>query len=123
MRSYFTSLPKIGIYLSVLTKRLIEPLEKEEVDFISLDRVISDLDGTSNYFLDLFNNKGFDLGILRLRKGELDSQLPHPVNEVYFVVDGNGVIEIEGELKPVRNMTSSLLPQMYDTNLLQTIRI
>jgi mannose-6-phosphate isomerase-like protein (cupin superfamily) len=96
------SLPKIGIYLSVLTKRLIEPLEKEEVDFISLDKVISDLDGTSNYFLDLFNNKGFDLGILRLRKGELDSQLPHPVNEVYFVVEGNGFIDIKGELKPVK---------------------
>lgn len=88
--------------MSVLTKRLIEPLEKEEVDFISLDKVISDLDGTSNYFLNLFNNKGFDLGILRLRKGELDTQLPHPVNEVYFVVEGNGFIEIKGELKPVK---------------------
>lgn len=99
---FHKSLPKIGIYLSVLTKRLIEPLEKEEVDFISLDKVISDLDGTNNYFLDLFNNKGFDLGILRLRKGELDSQLPHPVNEVYFVVEGNGFIDIKGELKPVK---------------------
>jgi mannose-6-phosphate isomerase-like protein (cupin superfamily) len=86
----------------VLTKRLIEPLEKEEVDFISLDKVISDLDCTSNYFLNLFNNKGFDMGILRLRKGEVDTQLPHSVNEVYFVVEGNGFIEIKGELKPVK---------------------
>lgn len=100
----------------------MESVERED-NLINLDKVIEDLDGSGNYFLNVFNNKGVDLGILRLRKGELDTQLPHPVNEVYFVVDGNGVIEIEGELKPVRNMTSSLLPQMYDTNLLQTIRI
>lgn len=86
----------------MLPKRIIEPLEKEEVNLISLDKVISDLDDTSNYFLNLFNNKGVDLGILRLRKGELDTQLPHPVNEVYFVVEGNGFIEIKGELKPVK---------------------
>ena len=79
----------------------MESVERED-NLINLDKVIEDLDGSGNYFLNLFNNKGVDLGILRLRKGELDTQLPHPVNEVYFVVDGNGFIEIEGELKPVK---------------------
>jgi mannose-6-phosphate isomerase-like protein (cupin superfamily) len=76
--------------------------EEREDNLINLDKVIEDLDDSGNYFLNVFNNKGVDLGILRLRKGELDTQLPHPVNEVYFVVDGNGFIEIEGELKPVK---------------------
>jgi mannose-6-phosphate isomerase-like protein (cupin superfamily) len=78
----------------------MESVERED-NLINLDKVIEDLDGSGNYFLNVFNNKGVDLGILRLRKGELDTQVPHPVNEVYFVVDGNGFIEIEGELKPV----------------------
>ncbi|MGA7370815.1 MAG: hypothetical protein WBX01_16965 [Nitrososphaeraceae archaeon] len=62
-------------------------MEKEEGNFISLDKVIADLDGTGSYFLNVF--KGVVLGILRLRKGETDTQLPHAVNEVYFVVEGN----------------------------------
>ena len=74
-------------------------MEEKEDNFISLDKVIADLNGTGSYFLNVFNNKGVDLGILRLRKGETDTQLPHSVDEVYFVVEGRGSIEIEGKLK------------------------
>ena len=77
-------------------------MEKEVGNFISLDKVIADLDNTGAYFLNIFNDKDVDLGVLRLRKGETDTQLPHSVNEVYFVVEGNGFIEIEGKLKPVK---------------------
>lgn len=71
-------------------------------NFTNLDKVIADLDSTDSYFLNIFNNKGVDLGVLRLRKGETDTQLPHAVNEVYFVVEGNGFIEIEGKVKPIK---------------------
>ena len=77
-------------------------METEEGNFINLDKVIADLDSTDSYFLNVFNNKGVDLGVLRLRKGETDTQLPHEVNEVYFVIEGNGFIEMEGKLKPIR---------------------
>jgi mannose-6-phosphate isomerase-like protein (cupin superfamily) len=87
----------------VIEKCVIVSLEKEEEEnLIGLAKVIADLDGTGNYFLNVFSNKGIDLGILRLRKGETDTQLPHTVDEVYFVVEGNGFIEIEGKLKPVK---------------------
>lgn len=92
----------IELYSRVITKCLIESLKKKEDNFVGLDKVIADLDNTGNYFLDVFNNKGVDLGILRLRKGETDTQLPHSVNEVYFIVEGNGFIEIKGKLKPVK---------------------
>jgi mannose-6-phosphate isomerase-like protein (cupin superfamily) len=78
-------------------------LETEDGNFINLDEVIADLDGTDSYFLNIFNNKGVDLGVLRLRKGETDTQLPHAVNEVYFVVEGNGFIEIESKIKPIKS--------------------
>lgn len=77
-------------------------MKKKEDNFVGLDKVIAALDNTGNYFLDVFNNKSVDLGILRLRKGETDTQLPHSVNEVYFIVEGNGFIEMEGKLKPVK---------------------
>ena len=78
-------------------------METEEGNFINLDKVIADLDSADSYSLNVFNNKGVDLGVLRLRKGETDTQLPHEVNEVYFVVEGNGFIEIEGKVKPIKS--------------------
>jgi mannose-6-phosphate isomerase-like protein (cupin superfamily) len=86
----------------VPAKCVIEGLESEEDNIIGLDNLIANLKGNGNYFLNVFNDKGIDLGILRLRKGETDTQLPHSVNEVYFVVEGNGFIEMEGSLKPVK---------------------
>ena len=94
----------------MLAKCVIESLEEEEDNFVGLDKVIADLNGTGNYFLNVFNNKGVELGILRLRKGEIDTQLPHPVNEVYFVVEGKGFIEIKGKLKPVKRADFIFVP-------------
>ena len=85
-------------------------MEEEEDNFISLDKVVADLNGTGSYFLNVFNDKRVDLGILRLRKGETDTQLPHSVDEVYFVVEGNGSIEIEGKLKPVKSADFIFVP-------------
>ena len=100
--AFYKRCSNIEIYSRVLAKCVIESLPKEDEDFINLDKVIADLDGTGSYFLNVFNNKGVDLGILRLRREETDTQLPHAVNEVYFVVEGNGFIEMDGKLKPVK---------------------
>ena len=81
-----------------------------EQDIISLNKVICDLDRSGNYFLDVFNTKGLAVGILRLKEGEVDTQLPHSVDEVYFVVEGNGFIEIEGKLKSVKSAEFIFVP-------------
>ena len=46
----------------MLAKCVIESLEEEEESFVGLDKVIADLNGTGNYFLNVFNNKGVELG-------------------------------------------------------------
>jgi mannose-6-phosphate isomerase-like protein (cupin superfamily) len=75
---------------------------KEDSSIISLAKVIADLDATTNeYFLNIFKSKDLEVGILRLRRGEIDTQEPHSVDEVYFVIEGNGHIEIEDKKKPV----------------------
>ena len=48
--------------------------EKEDISFISLENVIAELDATNEYFLNVFKSKELDMGILRLRKGEIDTQ-------------------------------------------------
>jgi len=76
---------------------------KEDSSIISLENAIADLDANTNeYFLNVFKSKGLEVGILRLRKGQTDTQEPHSVDEVYFVIEGTGHIEIEQhKRKPV----------------------
>ena len=84
--------------------------EKEDIFFISLENVIAELDATNEYFLNIFKSKELDMGILRLRKGEIDTQEPHSVDEVYFVIEGTGHIEIEDKMKPVNRADFIFVP-------------
>jgi mannose-6-phosphate isomerase-like protein (cupin superfamily) len=81
---------------------------EEDSSFISLEKVIAELDATNGYFLNVFNSKGLDVGILRLRKGETDTQEPHSVDEVYFVIEGTG--HIENKMKPVNRADFIFVP-------------
>jgi mannose-6-phosphate isomerase-like protein (cupin superfamily) len=83
----------------------------EDSSIISLEKVIADLDATTNeYFLNIFKSKGLEVGILRIRKGEIDTQEPHSFDEVYFVIEGTGHIEIEDKMKPVNHADFIFVP-------------
>jgi hypothetical protein len=63
-------------------------MQREDRHIVNFVKVIEDLDAATNeYFLNIFKSKGLEVGILRLRKGERDTQLPHSVDEVYFVIE------------------------------------
>jgi mannose-6-phosphate isomerase-like protein (cupin superfamily) len=74
---------------------------EKDGSIIRLEKVIADLNANNEYFLNVSKSKGLDLGILTLRKCERDTQEPHSVDEVYFVIEGTGHIEIEDKMKPV----------------------
>ena len=63
---------------------------------IDLDSILLTLDkkGDSSYFLDFIHNSSFEVGVLRLNPGQKDTQGPHSEDELYFVVEGNGYINI-----------------------------
>lgn len=42
------------------------------------------------------------LGLYVLPAGSVDSQLPHAEDEVYYVVEGRGVIDVAGERREVK---------------------
>jgi mannose-6-phosphate isomerase-like protein (cupin superfamily) len=77
-------------------------VKEDNSSIISFEKVIADLDAsTGEYFMNIFKSKGLEMGILRLREGETDTQEPHSVDEVYFIVEGTGHIEIEEKTNPV----------------------
>ena len=53
---------------------------------------MSQLEHEGNYFLDFVNLQHLQAGILRLQPREEDIQEPHPFDEIYFVIRGDGFI-------------------------------
>ena len=65
---------------------------KEKV--IDIRKLYSKMDRDKSEFLTFFDLEHLQVGILRLRPGEIDTQEPHSADEVYMVLEGDGFIEI-----------------------------
>jgi mannose-6-phosphate isomerase-like protein (cupin superfamily) len=72
--------------------------------------LISELDKFDGYFIDFITTRQIQAGILRLHANDRDSQQPHSVDEVYFVIQGKGMIRINGENYSIRPGTSIFVP-------------
>ena len=71
---------------------MIWTLMKEKI--IEIRKLYSKMDLDNSDFLPFFDLEHMQAGILRLRLGEVDTQEPHSTDEVYFVLEGDGFIEI-----------------------------
>jgi mannose-6-phosphate isomerase-like protein (cupin superfamily) len=79
-----------------------------------LNNLLSELEGQGGYFVDFISTRGIQAGIIRLRAGQNDSQEPHSVHEVYFVIEGNGFIKLDGKDHEIRRGTSIFVPAKAD---------
>lgn len=75
-----------------------------------LNNVLSDLETQGGYFIDIVSRKGIQAGIIRLHEGDNDTQGPHSVDEVYYVIEGSGFIKINGKDHSIKQGTSILVP-------------
>jgi mannose-6-phosphate isomerase-like protein (cupin superfamily) len=57
---------------------------------------------------------GFEVGVYVLVAPEPDRQQPHEDDELYVVLDGSGVLTVEGESIPVREGESIFVPAGAD---------
>ena len=65
---------------------------KEKI--IEIRNLYSKMHLDNSDFLTFFDLDHLQVGILRLWPGEIDTQEPHSKDEVYFVLEGDGFIEI-----------------------------
>jgi len=79
-----------------------------------LNNLLSELDEQGDYFIDFMSTKGIQARILRLHPGENDTQEPHSVDEVYYVIEGNGFIKLDGKDHQIRQGTSIFVPAKTD---------
>lgn len=61
----------------------------------SLSSVIKEIDKESgSYFSSIINNENMECGIIKLKPGEKDTQTSHSSDEIYYIINGSGCIEI-----------------------------
>jgi mannose-6-phosphate isomerase-like protein (cupin superfamily) len=63
-----------------------------------------------SYFIDIMHTNSFDVGILRLNPGQKDTQAPHQADELYFVIEGEGFITIQGKDHEIRKGSCIFIP-------------
>ena len=63
-----------------------------------LERVRAD----GRAYEEFLRHDSMSVGLYHLRAGEPDRQQPHTEDEIYYVISGEGRIDIAGEVSPVR---------------------
>lgn len=81
-------------------------------NIFDLDSILLELNkkGNSSYFLDFLQNNSFEVGVLRLNPGQKDTQGPHSKDELYFVLEGKGLINILGKNHEIRKSSCIFVP-------------
>jgi mannose-6-phosphate isomerase-like protein (cupin superfamily) len=63
-----------------------------------LNEILSSIGNSKeDYYLEFLGTKSLDAGIIRLHEGQSDRQSPHSIDEIYYVIEGEGLISINGK--------------------------
>jgi mannose-6-phosphate isomerase-like protein (cupin superfamily) len=79
-----------------------------------LNKLLSELDGQGGYFIDFISARGIEAGVIRLHAGQNDTQEPHSVDEVYYVIEGSGFIKLDGKEHQISEGTCIFVPAKAD---------
>ncbi len=61
-------------------------------------------------YLEFIRQTSMSVGIYRLNAGDVDRQKPHSQDEMYYIVQGKGVINVSGEDRAVKSGTVVFVP-------------
>lgn len=81
----------------------------EEKTF-ELHDLMSKLEKEGSYFLEFLKVRDLEAGIIVLRPGENDRQEPHSADELYYVIEGSGFVELDKNKRPVKNGSIIFVP-------------
>lgn len=76
-----------------------------------LSSIEEELNASDRYWKSFVEKENFELGVLVLEPGEVDTQSPHKSDEVYFIIEGNGFMNIEGVDYEIKPKTAIYIPQ------------
>lgn len=75
---------------------LINHVRKQKLLKIQFDtnQFLKDISKSKSYFHTFINKENLAAGILRLEPGEEDTQVPHDSDEIYYIIRGDGFLNI-----------------------------
>jgi mannose-6-phosphate isomerase-like protein (cupin superfamily) len=71
-------------------------------NLFELRDLLKELEKDDSYFLDFLKIRNLEAGIILLHPGEKDTQEPHSADELYYVIEGTGFMELDKAYKPVK---------------------
>lgn len=77
----------------------------------NIERSIDELRHSEKYWSSFIENENFEAGTLRLGPKDRDTQSPHKSDEIYFIISGNGYMNIDGKDVPVKKNHSYFVPK------------
>jgi mannose-6-phosphate isomerase-like protein (cupin superfamily) len=80
-----------------------------------LENILSTFDN-DDYFADFLNTRSLEVGIIKLRVDQNDTQTSHPIDELYYVIEGEGYLRINGKNHKVRKGTIIFVPANGEHN-------
>ena len=86
----------------------------DEAVAIEVEAVRRRLEAGDGGYEIVHSSPGLELGVYVLVAPEPDRQQPHADDEVYVVLDGTGVLTVEGEAVPVRPGQAAFVPAGAD---------
>ena len=72
------------------------------MDAFALEDVVAEHAKLGERYHEFFMASRLSLGLYVLKAGEPDPQQPHTEDEVYYVIQGQGMIQVECEDRPVK---------------------
>ena len=63
---------------------------------------LNKLKKSNSYFHTFIDKKSLAAGVIFLKPGEKDIQDPHESDEIYYILDGNGFLDINNKHYPVK---------------------
>ena len=61
------------------------------------NQFLKDISKSKSYFHTFINKENLAAGILRLEPGEKDTQATHDSDEIYYIIRGDGFLNIDGK--------------------------
>jgi mannose-6-phosphate isomerase-like protein (cupin superfamily) len=61
------------------------------------NQFLKDISKSNSYFHTFINKENLAAGIILLKPGEKDTQAPHDSDEIYYIIRGDGFLNIDGK--------------------------
>ena len=79
----------------------------------NIDDYIRKINGGTSYFNTFLDKDTLAAGVLVLKPGEEDTQLPHESDEMYYILEGDGFLKIKNKNYKLKKRKSIFCSKRY----------